>query len=199
MRSNLRKNLNLIRRKLFHSLGLLIGVCALSSQQKVSADELQNIPQSPLYPLIQALRQTHKPVCLSTAERLEKESATGEGFNLHLRSANLDISDAHLLANALTSIQQQGELPLNSFSVSYNPGIETGGAQVLLSSLPDNVNEIGMVGCQLRDDVGELLIRFMARSSNLKMICVEDNLFSASMRIQIASAGQKLDGCVTIV
>jgi hypothetical protein len=180
-------------------LGLLIGVCALSSQQKVSADELQNIPQSPLYPLIQALRQTHKPVCLSTAERLEKESATGEGFNLHLRSANLDISDAHLLANALTSIQQQGELPLNSFSVSYNPGIETGGAQVLLSSLPDNVNEIGMVGCQLRDDVGELLIRFMARSSNLKMICVEDNLFSASMRIQIASAGQKLDGCVTIV
>jgi hypothetical protein len=199
VRSNLRKNLNLIRRKLFHSLGLLIGVCALSSQQKVSADELQNIPQSPLYPLIQALRQTHKPVCLSTAERLEKESATGEGFNLHLRSANLDISDAHLLANALTSIQQQGELPLNSFSVSYNPGIETGGAQVLLSSLPDNVNEIGMVGCQLRDDVGELLIRFMARSSNLKMICVEDNLFSASMRIQIASAGQKLDGCVTIV
>ncbi|MGA1558757.1 MAG: hypothetical protein ACO390_07015 [bacterium] len=195
----MRKNLNLIRRKLFHSLGLLIGVCALSSQQKVSADELQNIPQSPLYPLIQALRQTHKPVCLSTAERLEKESATGEGFNLHLRSANLDISDAHLLANALTSIQQQGELPLNSFSVSYNPGIETGGAQVLLSSLPDNVNEIGMVGCQLRDDVGELLIRFMARSSNLKMICVEDNLFSASMRIQIASAGQKLDGCVTIV
>ena len=191
--------MNLIRRKLFHSLGLLIGVCALSSQQKVSAEELQNIPQSPLYPLIQALRQTHKPVCLSTAERLEKESATGEGFNLHLRSANLDISDAHLLANALTSIQQQGELPLNSFSVSYNPGIETGGAQVLLSSLPDNVNEIGMVGCQLRDDVGELLIRFMARSSNLKMICVEDNLFSASMRIQIASAGQKLDGCVTIV
>jgi len=191
--------MNLIRRKLFQSLGLLIGVYALSSQQKVSADELQNIPQSPLYPLIQALRQTHKPVCLSTAERLEKESATGEGFNLHLRSANLDISDAHLLANALTSIQQQVELPLNSFSVSYNPGIETGGAQVLLSSLPDNVNEIGMVGCQLRDDVGELLIRFMARSSNLKMICVEDNLFSASMRIQIASAGQKLDGCVTIV
>jgi len=191
--------LNLIRRKLFHSLGLLIGVCALSSQQKVSADELQNIPQSPLYPLIQALRQTRKPVCLSTAERLEKQFATGKAFNLHLRSANLDISDAQLLANALTSIQQQGDLPLNSFSVSYNPGIETGGAQALLSSLPDDVNEIGMVGCQLRDDVGELLIRLMARSSNLKMICVEDNLFSTSMRIQIASAGQKLDGCVTIV
>ncbi len=191
--------MNLIRRKLFHSLGLLIGVYALSSQQKVSADELQNIPKSLLYPLIQALRQTHKPICLSTAEGLEKQSATGKAFNLHLRSANLDISDAQLLANALTSIQQQGDLPLNSFSVSYNPGIETGGAQALLSSLPDNVNEIGMVGCQLRDDVGELLLRLMARSSNLKMICVEDNLFSASMRIQIASAGQKLDGCVTIV
>ena len=191
--------MDLIRRKLFHSLGLLIGVYALSSHQKVSADELQNIPQSPLYPLIQALRQTHKPVCLSTAGRLEKQSATSKAFNLHLRSANLDISDAQLLANALTSIQQQGDLPLNSFSVSYNPGIETGGAQALLSSLPDDVNEIGMVGCQLRDDVGELLIRFMARSSNLKTICVEDNLFSASMRIQITSAGKKLENCVTIV
>ena len=191
--------MDLIRRKLFHSLGLLIGVYALSSHQKVSADELQNIPQSPLYPLIQALRQTHKPVCLSTAERLKKQSATGKAFNLHLRSANLDISDAQLLANAFTSIQQQGDLPLNSFSVSYNPGIETSGAQALLSSLPDNVNEIGMVGCQLRDDVGELLIRFMARSSNLKTICVEDNLFSASMRIQITSAGKKLENCVTIV
>jgi len=70
---------------------------------------------------------------------------------------------------------------------------------VLLSSLPDNVNEIGMVGCQLRDDVGELLIRFMARSSNLKMICVEDNFFSSSMKDKIATAGKKLAGCVTIV
>ena len=191
--------MDLIRRKLFHSLGLLIGVYALSSHQKVSADELQNISQSPLYPLIQALRQTHKPVCLSTAERLEKQSATGKAFNLHLRSANLDISDAQLLANAFTSIQQQGDLPLNSFSVSYNPGIETGGAQALLSSLPKSVNEFGMVGCQLGDDVGESLISLMARSSNLKMICVEGNLFSASMRNQIALAGKKLAGCMTIV
>ena len=191
--------MKLIRRKLFHSLGLMIGVYALSYQQKAAADELQNTPQGPLHPLIQALHQTHKPVCLSAAQRLEKQSGSGEAFNLHLRSANLDISDAQLLANAFTLIQQQGDLPLNSFSVSYNPGIETGGVQVLLSSLPDDVNEIGMVGCQLRDDVGELLIRFMARSSNLKTICVEDNLFSASMRIQITSAGKKLENCVTIV
>ncbi|MDG2199097.1 MAG: hypothetical protein P8O70_19865 [SAR324 cluster bacterium] len=191
--------MNIIRRKLFQSLGLLIGVYALSSQQKVSADGLQNTPQSPLHPLIQALRQTHKPVCLSAAQRLEKQSGSGETFNLHLRSANLDISDAQLLANAFTSIQQQGDLPLNSFSVSYNPGIETGGVQALLSSLPHDVNEIGLVECQLGDDVGELLIHFMAHSSNLKMICVEGNLFSASMRGQIASAGKKLGGCVTIV
>ena len=191
--------MNLIRRKLFQSLGLLIGVYALSSQQKVSADGFQNAPRSPLQPLIKALRQTHKPVCLHVAERLEKRSGTGEAFNLHLRSANLDLSDAQLLANSLTSIQQQVDLALNSFSVSYNPGIETGGAQALLSSLPENVNEFGMVGCQLGDDVGASLISFMARSSNLKMICVEDNFFSSSMKDQIATAGKKLAGCVTIV
>ena len=191
--------MNLIRRKLFQSLGLLIGVYALSSQQKVSADGFQNAPRSPLQPFIKALRQTHKPVCLHVAERLEKRSGTGEAFNLHLRSANLDLSDAQLLANSLTSIQQQVELALNSFSVSYNPGIETGGAQALLSSLPKSVNEFGMVGCQLGDDVGASLISFMARSRNLKMICVEDNFFSSSMKGQIATAGKKLAGCVTIV
>ena len=191
--------MNLIRRKLFQSLGLLIGVYALSSQQKVSADGFQNAPRSPLQPFIKALRQTHKPVCLHVAERLEKRSGTGEAFNLHLRSANLDLSDAQLLANSLTSIQQQVELALNSFSVSYNPGIETGGAQALLSSLPKSVNEFGMVGCQLGDDVGASLISFMARSRNLKMICVEDNFFSSSMKDQIATAGKKLAGCVTVV
>jgi len=191
--------MNLIRRKLFQSLGLLIGVYALSSQQKVSADGIQNAPRSPLQPLIKALRQTHKPVCLPVAERLEKRSGTGEAFNLHLRSANLDLSDAQLLSNSLTSIQQQVDLALNSFSVSYNPGIETDGAQALLSSLPKKVNVFGMVGCQLGDDVGASLISFMVRSSNLKMICVEDNFFSSSMKDKIATAGKKLAGCVTIV
>ena len=69
----------------------------------------------------------------------------------------------------------------------------------MLSSLPKSVYEFGMVGCQLGDDVGDSLISFMARSSNLKMICVEDNLFSPLMRSQIALAGKKLAGCVTIV
>ena len=73
-------------------------------------------------------------------------------------------------------------------------------AQALLSSPPKNVNEFGiMVGCQLGDDVSESLIRFIASSSNLKMICVVDNLFSPLLRSQIALAGKKLAGCVTVV
>ena len=72
-------------------------------------------------------------------------------------------------------------------------------AQALLSSLPKNVNEFGMVGCQLGDDVSESLIRFMASSINLKMTCVEDNLFSPLMKSQIALAVKKLAGCVTVV
>ena len=197
--ANPKKSMKLIRRRLFQYLGLLIGVYELSSKQKVLADVLQNNLQGSLQPLIKALRQTHKPVCFYVAERLEKQSGTGESFNLHLRNANLDSPDAKLLANSLTAIQQQCDLPLNSFSVSYNPGIGTDGAQALLSRLPDDVHEIGMVGCQVGDEVGELLIRFMAPSSNLKMICVEGNLFSASMRNQIALAGKKLAGCMTIV
>ena len=180
-------------------MGLLIGVYALSSQQRVSADGLQNFLKSPLQTLIEALHRIHKPVFLSVAEQLGKRSSSVESFNLHLRSANLDSSDALVLANAFTTIQEQNDLPLYSFSVSYNPGIGTDGVQALLPSLPDGVSEIGMVGCQLRDDVGKLLIQFMARCRNLKMICVEGNLFSTSMRSQIASAGKKLEGCITII
>ena len=109
--------MNLIRRKLFQSLGLLIGFYALSSQQRVSADGFQNAPKSPLEPLIKALRQIIKPVCLSVAELLAKQSGTGEAFNLHLRSANLDLSDAQLLANSLTSIQPQDDLQRSGAAV----------------------------------------------------------------------------------
>ena len=129
------------------------------------------------------LRQINKPVCLSVAERLAKQSGTGEAFNLHLRSANLDLSDAQLLANSLTSIQPQDDLQRSGAAVQS----------------PENVNEFGMVGCQLGDDVIESLIRFMASSINLKMICMGDNLFSPLMRSQIALAGKKLAGCVTVV
>ena len=62
-----------------------------------------------------------------------------------------------------------------------------------------NVKEFGIVGCQLGDDVGESLIKFMTRSRKFKMICVKDNLFSPQMSSQIALAGKKLAGCVTIV
>ena len=191
--------MNLIRRQLFHPWGGLIGFYALSSQQKDLAVGFQNTPRSPLQPLIKPLRHIKNPVCLSTAERLEKGSGPGVAFHPHLRSTNLDLSDAQLLANSLTSIQQQIDLTLNSFSVSYNPGIGTDGVQALLPSFPDVVSEIGMVGCQLRDDVGKLLIQLMTRCRNLKMICVEGNLFSTSMRSQIASAGKKLEDCITII
>ena len=69
----------------------------------------------------------------------------------------------------------------------------------MLSSLPNDVSEIGVVGCHLKDDAGDALIKFMAHFRKLKMICVKDNFFSSSMKDQIATAGKKLAGCVTIV
>ena len=69
----------------------------------------------------------------------------------------------------------------------------------MLSILPNDVSEIGVVGCHLKDDAGDALIKFMAHSRKLKMICVKDNLFSPLMKSQIASARKKLAGCVTIV
>jgi hypothetical protein len=193
------KKLKFIRCDLLRSWSLLIAAYTVSSQRKIFAEEHKLCADRSLQPLIIALRQTTKPVCVSTAEQLEKKTDLGNWYSLHLRSAKLSSPDALLLSNTIRKIHEQNNLRLNSFSVSYNPDIQKDGAQALLSSLPHDVGEIGMVGCQLKDDVGELLIHFMDRSSNLKMICVEGNLFTSPMRNKIAAMARELNGCVTIV
>ena len=77
------------------------------------------------------------------------------------------------VASAIKTVHEHSSLRLNSFSVSYNPRIQMGGAIALLEVLPSHLTEFGMVGCSLNDELEPAITLFLSRSENLRLICVE--------------------------
>lgn len=149
--------------------------------------------------LTDALRASGKDVCIAAATRLDQMSATASGFDLHLRSAGLGTSDATNIAAALRASYADGQLPLRSFSCSYNPGIGELGARAIIKSLPPTLSEIGMVGCELGDESGEALLGWTQRASSIRMICVEGNRYSSQMRQRILNLRSDRAGLTVIV
>jgi hypothetical protein len=136
--------------------------------------------------LAEALRATQKTACLIMADQLDALEMTASGFDLHLRSAGLVQQDALKIATAISRLSGTNGPSMRSFSVSYNREIGDIGASALVQSLPASVTEIGMVGCDLGDDSGEVLLDWAGQPSALRMICVENNLYSTKMRNQIS-------------
>ena len=50
-----------------------------------------------------------------------------------------------------------------------------------LENLPKSIREIGLVGCNINDKVGQELIKKIHCLPNLSMICVENNNFSENI------------------
>ena len=96
---------HLSRRRILQApfvIGACVAAPALLRSGRASALELskgQNILA--IHPLSNALRATRKPVCMKIATRLEGLTAASRGFDLHLRSAGLELSDAIAIAAAL--------------------------------------------------------------------------------------------------
>jgi hypothetical protein len=74
-----------------------------------------------------------------------------------------------------------------------------GGAIVLLEGLPSHLTELGMVGCSLNDKLEPAITLFLSRSEHLRLICVEENDFSLSVKGAIRDATRHLSRCVVIV
>jgi hypothetical protein len=138
-----------------------------------------------LDPLIAALRDTGTPVCLAEADRLHAAVPTGPGMRLHLRRAGLMPTDAARIAAALTALPDATRAALGSVSFSYNAQMGDPGAVALIGALPVTAQELGMVGCGLTDASGEALVTWLHGAQALRIVCVEDNAFSAPMRARI--------------
>lgn len=149
--------------------------------------------------LIDALRSIGKEVCLDAAEKLEAAQNAAGPFSLHLRSAQLDVSDAEILAKALAVFAPDNGNVLRSFSVSYNPMLGDKGAKVLAQSLPQSVDEIGFVGCKIGDVGGQAILNWAKQAPRLNEVCVENNAFSDQTKALFRKLSNEKPGLLVVV
>ena len=164
------------------------GVCGLMASAPVFSKTAENAgnESAEMYPteLITALRSIGKPVCLVAADRLAASTGSLAGFDLHLRRAGLNEADARILTRGMLSSDVRNGPFLQSFSASYNPDLGDAGAAALAEAFPKTMRELGLVGCSVGDAGGRRILEWARTAPDLRMICVEGNRFSNSMRSQ---------------
>ena len=149
--------------------------------------------------LASALRLVGGEVCTIAAYKLENSQGAVRKFNLHLRRAGLNKSDILIVARALRSLTAPEAALLKSFSVSYNPDIEDEGAIALAQSMPPNIRDVGLVGCDLGDAGGTALLEWVNSAADLQMICIEENRFSDQLKQQFVALREKDKSLLVIV
>ena len=162
----------------------VLGLCGvvpvgdvLLSATAVAETKTTNMPPDHL---INALRSIGKPVCVAAADRLAMSTNNHPEFDLHLRGAELNDTDAQVLA---VGIQRSGSgLSLKSFSASDNPDLGDVGVAALAEVFPDAMTDLGLVGCSIGDAGGQAILDWARSAPKLQMLCVERNRFSANMR-----------------
>ncbi len=179
MRSLKSNSFNLSRRR------MLATAAAAAATFPSAAKAGWNLKQEPsIAKLVEALRFIGKPVCVTAADSLATSTDLRPGFDLHLRNANLHDKDAQVLATGLRHLDADRDTPLQSFSVSYNPGLGDAGATILAHAFPASMTELGMVGCSIGDTGGRAILHWAQSAPNLQMVCVEGNNFSAELKSQ---------------
>ena len=126
--------------------------------------------------LSQILLANGNEKCIHEAELLD--SLNSPSTNLHLRDLKLSATDAISIAELKAT-----KSDLLSISFSYNK-IEDKGAIALITNLAKSVREIGLVVCGIGDRAGEVILEWLKNNSQLKMICMEKNNFSAELLSQ---------------
>ena len=195
----MKKTFHINKRKLLKSGALILFSTLLTRTNLVIAKEHALLPYDDIKYLIKNLRNIKKSVFLKEADRLVKNYNQSKFYNLHLRNAKIDVYDAELIAFSLKKIHQNQQIILNSFSISFNLTLNSDGLKLLLNSLPDHIHSLGLVACNFDDAAGKLIMSFLSRSKNLKMVCIEDNNFSNSMKINIKASALHLIDCTMIV
>ena len=160
---------------------------------------MNKAPEMQLNKLIEALRATEKMICITAANRLNNLNKVPSEFDLHLRQTDLNEADALRLAAALSDLSTPSGPSIRSFSISYNPNIRESGAIALINALPQTVTEIGMVGCNLGDDSGKVLLEWVQKAASLRMLCVEQNRYSTGMLQNFANLRKQRNGLVIVV
>ncbi len=187
-----------LRNGLLGGMVLFTGV-GFPSGNHISAAGHDVDSQKGITVMISALRSTGNAVCLAAAQRLEAFRASKVEYDLHLRNADLGASDAEIIARAIREISKNNGPALRSFSMSYNPGVTDGGVVALARAFPSTLTELGLVECEIGDEGGAALLRWSKQASELRMICVEGNGFSSSIRLGFTALAQERPNLLVVV
>ena len=145
------------------------------------------------------LSQIGNVVCLNAAERLEASRALKVEYDLHLRNADLGASDAEIIARGIHQNYLNSGPALRTFSMSYNPGLTDSGVVALTRAFPSTLTELGLVECAIGDEGGAALLRWSKQANELRMICVEGNNFSSSIRLAFKALAQQRPSLLIVV
>lgn len=184
---------SLLKTGLFGMMSSTIGLLQLPA----SANTLSALTGPQL--MINALKTIGTKVTIAAARKLESTFASNAPFSLHLRNAQLSPIDAETLAQAIGKFAPKDRQVLSSFSASYNTSMGDVGAIALVKSLPDTVNEIGFVGCAIGDKSGQALLDWAKKAQNLRVMCVENNNFSNSIKLQIRELANQKNNLLVVV
>jgi len=138
---------------------------------KLSQTKLLTLEKS----LQSALRAIGSDVTMAAVDNLANSAFSSSVLNVHLRNARITARDVNLLANALNMTPASALIRLGSFSLSYN-AIGDEGASILANSLPNTLTELGLIGCSIRDNGGEAILKWAKDANGLRMVCIENNI-----------------------
>jgi hypothetical protein len=128
------------------------------------------------------LRSIGSAKCLEKAKMIEHELT--DTRTLNLRDLSLTPSNLKSIVGCFEQEKENDNQLLKSISFSYNHLIGDSGAIDLAMNLPKSICEIGLVDCGLSDIGGIEILKWMKGSSNLQMICIEQNNFSEQLKFE---------------
>lgn len=129
------------------------------------------------------LRRIGNVKCLAKVTELESNSGTIH--SIHLR--NLDLTAANL-KRILICIQRadlKEQEQIKSISFSYNKLLGDEGALILSQYLNLSIKELGLVDCEIGDQGGIKLLKWVESRPDLRMVCIEKNRFSLEVKERI--------------
>ena len=132
--------------------------------------------------IVTLLRNIATSACIAEANRIESLPTLKRRF--HFRNLNLSTTNLEDLFDLL----DQEEYKIISISFSHNP-IGDEGAILIAERLPNYIEEIGLVDCQISDLGGRAILEILNELTKLDMICIEKNSMSNALKLEYQKYG----------
>ena len=130
---------------------------------------------------VSLLKSTNRTACIEKAISLEKHP--NKGNSLALRSLDLTVEELTSFSKIISQCSPEVLQHFKSISLSYNDKIGDEGIVPFFHKLPNQIQQIGLVGCGIRDIGGQAILEWMQKATALEMICMEGNRFSNALKI----------------